>query len=49
VPLDLAEVLARTYDVGRYDRLVRHAQPADLPLSPSDAAWVTQRASSGNG
>jgi hypothetical protein len=47
VLLDLAEVLARTYEVGRYDRLLRHGQPVELPLSPSDAVWVRERASTG--
>src|SRR3954453_15010102 len=46
VSLDLADVLVKTYEVGRYDRLVRHQQPVELPLSPPDAAWVTERASS---
>ena len=47
VSLDLAGVLARTYEVGRYDRLVRHGQPVELPLSPTDTAWVAERAMSG--
>lgn len=45
--LDLAEVLARTYEAGRYDRLLRHSQPVELQLSPSDVAWVRERAATG--
>jgi len=38
--LDLAAVVARAYDQGRYHRLIRYADPLDLPLGVEDQNWL---------
>ena len=38
--LDLAAVVARAYDQGRYHRLIHYADPVDLPLSAEDQSWL---------
>jgi len=38
--LDLAAVVARAYDQGRYHRLIRYAHPLDLPLCTEDQNWL---------
>jgi len=38
--LDLATVVARAYDQGRYHRLIHYAGPLDLPLTPEDQNWL---------
>jgi Protein of unknown function (DUF4058) len=38
--LDLATVVARAYDRGRYQRLIHYAEPLDLPLNPEDQNWL---------
>jgi Protein of unknown function (DUF4058) len=38
--LDLATVVARAYDRGRYQRLIHYAEPLDLPLTGEDQNWL---------
>jgi hypothetical protein len=38
--LDLAAVVARAYDQGRYRRLIRYAEPLELPLMAEDQKWL---------
>ena len=38
--LDLAAVVARAYDEGRYRRLIRYADTLDLPLMDEDQNWL---------
>ncbi len=38
--LDLAAVVARAYDQGRYHRLIHYADPLDLPLCAEDQNWL---------
>ena len=38
--LDLAAVVARAYDQGRYQRLIHYADPLDLPLASEDQSWL---------
>jgi len=38
--LDLAVVVARVYDQGRYHRLIHYADPLDLPLAAEDQNWL---------
>jgi len=38
--LDLATVVARAYDQGRYHRLIHYADPLDLPLNAEDQNWL---------
>ena len=38
--LDLAAVVERAYDQGRYHRLIRYADRLDLPLSTADQNWL---------
>jgi Protein of unknown function (DUF4058) len=42
VPIDLAVLIGRVYDLGRYARTLRHDQPfhETTPLPPEDRAWV---------
>lgn len=40
VALDLAAVFRTTYELGRYQRLLRHQQPVSLTLSKPDLEWV---------
>jgi hypothetical protein len=42
VGIDLAALVARVYDLGRYARTLRHDQPLPdtAPLSPDDRSWV---------
>ena len=44
--LDLAAVVARAYDQGRYQRLIRYADPLDLPLMAEDRDWLRSLLSS---
>ena len=43
-PLDLAEVFRRTFERGKYDRLVRYDAPPPGSLSADDRAWATELA-----
>ena len=38
--LNLASVVARAYDQGRYERLVRYAAPIELSLATEDRQWL---------
>ncbi len=38
--LDLAAVVARAYDQGRYQRLIHYTAPLDLPLCGEDQNWL---------
>ena len=38
--LDLAAVVNRAYDQGRYHRLIHYTDPLDLPLSAEDQNWL---------
>jgi hypothetical protein len=38
--MDLAAVVARAYDQGRYQRLIQYGKPLDLPLSNEDQSWL---------
>ena len=42
-PLDLAEAFRRTYERGRYDRILRYSSPPPTPLDPKDQDWATQQ------
>jgi hypothetical protein len=44
--LDLAAVMARSYDQGRYGRLIRYASPLGLPLESGDQDWLSAIVSS---
>jgi hypothetical protein len=46
--VNLAEVLATTYQRGRYYKTINYQSPLDLPLSPDYAAWVQQVVAQGN-
>lgn len=41
--LDLGAVVARAYEQGRYDRLIRYAAPLELPLSSEDRQWAEMK------
>jgi hypothetical protein len=45
ISLDIAHVVARAYEQGRYARLVNYAATVDLPLAEEDRAWVKDLAS----
>jgi hypothetical protein len=38
--LDLAAVVSRAYDQGRYERLIRYAKPLDLPMHAEVQGWL---------
>jgi len=38
--LDLAAVVNRAYDQGRYHRLIHYTDPLDLPLAAEDQSWL---------
>ncbi len=40
VVLDLAEVVATSYERGRYARLIDYARPLELPLDAGDREWA---------
>ena len=42
VSIELQELVGRVYDLGRYDRTLRHDEPLPqaLPLQPNDQAWA---------
>jgi hypothetical protein len=42
IPLNLAEVLATTYQRGRYDRSIDYRSALTIPLSPEDRAWAEE-------
>jgi len=44
IPLELAAMVSRAYDQGRYGRLVYYAAELDLPLSAEAHAWVREQA-----
>jgi hypothetical protein len=46
IPLDLAAVVATTYQRGRYGRSINYDLPLTLPLSPEDCAWAGEQARS---
>ncbi len=41
--VNLAEVLATTYQRGRYDKIIDYHQPLTLPLTEDYQAWVRER------
>jgi len=46
VTLDLAAVVARVYETGRYGRRLHYDRPLDLPLNPEQLAWAEDLARS---
>lgn len=40
LPINLASVFQRTYELGRYDRILKYNRPLDLPLAPDDRGWA---------
>jgi hypothetical protein len=48
ISLDLAQVVTRAYDQGRYARLVNYAATLDLALAEDDRTWVRDLASAGS-
>jgi hypothetical protein len=48
ITADLALVVGRAYDQGRYGRLVNYSAAVDLPLAPDDRAWAEDLAHGGS-
>ncbi len=46
--LDLAAVVSRAYDQGRYARLIHYGAPIDLPVAEADRQWVATQLSRGS-
>lgn len=42
-PLDLADAFRRTYERGRYERILRYSGPAPASLRAEDQEWARQR------
>jgi uncharacterized protein DUF4058 len=47
ISLNLASVVERAYEQGRYARLVNYTAAVDLPLAPEDRAWAEDLAHAG--
>jgi hypothetical protein len=45
ISIDLAALVNRVYELGRYARTLRHDRPLPeaVPLSPDDRAWLESR------
>ena len=42
VPLDLQAAFSKTYELGRYARIIDYRERAEPPLSPAEAAWADE-------
>lgn len=49
VRLDVQEVLARTYELGRYEDRLDYGRPCAPPLPPADQTWATDLANAARG